>query len=362
MSSNPQAALRNQLKQAGFIDEDTPVPTDTDSPWYLRLMLGIAGWIGALFLLGFAGFGFVFVAESATASVVLGALTCAAAAWIYSHQAHNDSAEQFAFAVSLAGQGLIVFGLVTAVDFEFTLSALIVAGVQVVLFMLIANSQHRTWCALAGLYALTITLSRLGFSTYIATFLAAVFSWLWLRDLHYPLPGSNSRALGYGAALALALVLVTRASVIQSWIYMDSDLYKLHILSGYLSPYIDAVFIAALLLWVTYKLLARHGLALTSLSGIIAITVSLFLALLSIHAPGFSLALIILIVGYANGNRLLTGLGIACLLGYTSQYYFWLEVTLLLKSILLMATGVVLLAGRVLLLQRWPEHAGDEHA
>ena len=43
------------------------------APWYVRVMLGIAGWIGAMFLLGFVGAGFAFVMRSSGAMFVVGA-------------------------------------------------------------------------------------------------------------------------------------------------------------------------------------------------------------------------------------------------------------------------------------------------
>jgi uncharacterized membrane protein len=62
------------------------------------------------------------------------------------------------------------------------------------------------------------------------------------------------------------------------------------------------------------------------------------------------------VLGYANGNRVLAGLGILVLLGYLSYYYYSLETTLLIKSILLMAVGSLLLGVR-LALHRWWHHA-----
>ena len=46
------------------------------------------------------------------------------------------------------------------------------------------------------------------------------------------------------------------------------------------------------------------------------------IALASLAAPGLAPAVAILVLGYANGNRVLTGLGILVLLGYLSYYYY----------------------------------------
>ena len=54
----------------------------------------------------------------------------------------------------------------------------------------------------------------------------------------------------------------------------------------------------------------------------------------------------IVVLGFANGNRVLTGLGIAALLFYVFAYYYLLQETLLFKSGVLLATGFVLLVAR----------------
>ena len=53
MSSAQQ--LWQQLQQQGLVTGDMPPLSNVNSPWYVRVMLGVAGWIGALFLLGFVG-------------------------------------------------------------------------------------------------------------------------------------------------------------------------------------------------------------------------------------------------------------------------------------------------------------------
>ena len=60
----------------------------------------------------------------------------------------------------------------------------------------------------------------------------------------------------------------------------------------------------------------------------------------------------ILLLGFAHGNAVLTALGGMALLVYAGGYYYELDVTLLVKSQVLAATGAVLLALRWVLL-RW---------
>lgn len=60
-------------------------------------------------------------------------------------------------------------------------------------------------------------------------------------------------------------------------------------------------------------------------------------------APGVSLALLWLIVGFAMGHRTLMGFGVLALLAYLARFYYQLDTTLLHKSFVLAATGAWLL-------------------
>jgi uncharacterized membrane protein len=66
----------------------------------------------------------------------------------------------------------------------------------------------------------------------------------------------------------------------------------------------------------------------------------------SFKAPGIATGLTLVLLGYANANRSLVGLGLVALLSYLSAYYYLLESTLLMKSLTLAVTGVVLIAAR----------------
>jgi uncharacterized membrane protein len=112
---------------------------------------------------------------------------------------------------------------------------------------------------------------------------------------------------------------------------------------------------AAVLLGAAVGLLRREGVGLASGRGCLALGAALVVAAASLKAPGLGPAAAMLVIGYANGNRVLAGLGIVALLGYLSHYYYSLQLTLLEKSALLAATGLTLLAARFLLRRIWTE-------
>jgi uncharacterized membrane protein len=80
--------------------------------------------------------------------------------------------------------------------------------------------------------------------------------------------------------------------------------------------------------------------------------VTLLASLPALWTPGILAAVIVIVLGFRRGNRLLLGLGAAFLVVFLIAFYYYLDVTLLVKSLLLLATGLLLLGLRALLLRR----------
>lgn len=355
MNDAEPTGLWAQLRQAGLAEGELPAATDAVTPWYIRTMLGIAGWIGAMFLLAFIAAGFAFVMKSVAASLLLGAMLCVAAAALFRLKANNDFASQFAFAVSLAGQGLIFSAFVQHWSAHFNLIASAMLLLETALFLAIANFLHRVWVASYGIYAAVFILNDLGLHAYTPALLLAAFAWLWLNEFSLPQRASLLRALGYGLTLLVLLTLFF--SAIHGMDFFPARGNSAHLTA--IDPWIGAGLIGAVLLASVLQLLDREGAPATTGMGRAALGAAAILALLSLKAPGIGIAVTILLVGHAQGNSVLTGLGILGLLAYLAHYYYALDLTLLEKSALLTCSGAALLAARLALKRIWPE---ERHA
>jgi hypothetical protein len=142
MSSEARLATWARLAAAGLVRGDPPAPTRTRSPWYVRLMQGGSGWLGAMLLLGFAGGMFPDLFEEAPAALLGGVVACLAAAATIRGSRDSDFAGQLGFAVSLAGQALIAHGLWQLLDSRLAVVAAAMAGVMLVLFVLVPQFLH----------------------------------------------------------------------------------------------------------------------------------------------------------------------------------------------------------------------------
>ena len=345
------AALWQKLAVSGIVQGELPQAAAERSSWPVRIMLGIAGWIGALCLLIFTGLAFESIFEKAAVALGVGILVCAAATALFRAAPENDFASQFGFAVSLAGQGLILFGLASGIDGKSTASvALMASAVQAVLFWVVPSYLHRVWTAASGACALALALTDLGLVAFAPGLLTAACAWVLLKEFDLAKHGSLARAAGYGSAVAVVVVAVLHSGVWFSWL-IDQPKVPL---GGPWGVWIGAAFTGAVLIWAVLRLLAREGLAMESGQARIAIIGALVIALLTLKASGIGPAVAVLVLGFANGNRVLAGLGILGMLLYLSQYYYSLQLTLLEKSLLLACTGIALLGVRLALHRYWP--------
>lgn len=359
MSSAARTELWARLKQAALVEGDMPDPGEARVPWFVRIMLGIAGWIGALFLLGFVGVAFAFVMKNSGAAVLVGAGACFAATMIFRAAPKSDFMAQFGLAVSLAGQALLLFGFSQWLPrHSGTGLALVVALQEAALFVLIPNYLHRVLAAWGGSLALLWLLMNAGLHAFVPAAATAAFLWVWLSEFEHARHGALLRAGGYGLALAAVQAAVMHGGI-GSWILHVGLHFEL---AGLWTIWAGKLASAAVLVWAVFKLLRREGLALDSGQGRVALAGAVILGAASFEAPGVGPAAAILVVGYANGNRVLAGLGIFALLGYLSHYYYALQTTLLVKSAILAATGVALLAARLAMRRWWPEAEEVSHA
>jgi hypothetical protein len=355
MSSFDRAALWARLREAALVEGDAPPPKPLQAPWFVRTMLGIAGWIGALFLLGFVAVGLDALIDTPAAWTVSGALVCAGAVLLFRQGFDNDFLDQFAFATSLAGQGMIVMGLDELVKWtdprgSLAIVAILMAAVQAILFFLAPDFLHRVWTAWTCGIALTVALASWYLHPYAPALLTAALLWVWLAEIGYPRQGARLRPGGYGLTLAAMTAELLR-KLTETPFWTNEEAVKLQMLHLWLG----AAAGGAALVWAVFRLIRREGVPVDSAPGRIALAAALILAAASLWAPGLAPMIAILVVGYANGNRVLTGLGILGLLGYLSYYYYSLEMTLLQKSALMVGVGAALLLARLALHRWWPE-------
>jgi uncharacterized membrane protein len=343
------------LSGANLVEGDMPTLTDNVTPWYVRVMLGAGGFIGALFLLGFVGAGFYFIMKSGGLSVFFGVTMCVVSTVIYSKKSSSDFASQFAFTLSLAGQVLLIFGLSKLLPSSGRIVASLVFVIQCSLFILISSFQHRVFSAVIGLYALIYIFNSYGLYLYMHIILFAVCAAIWLQEFKYPKHASYLRALGYGSAVLLFYNLIGGGGL---WLVMSvlrgDDVSSLFLSSEW-TVWLRQSLIGIVMLASVITLLKRHGIPDTSKDMRLIVFATVTFLLITVKLPAISIIITLLIISFAHGNQVLLGLSGIALIIFMSRYYYFLNVTLLEKSAILILAGFVLLALRYGIRFIWPD-------
>ncbi|MDR1529156.1 MAG: DUF4401 domain-containing protein [Burkholderiales bacterium] len=352
--------LWNTLHAAGFTRQAEMPAVAPRAPWYMEAMLFIALWTGAAFVV----IAFVAFAEDSPAAYLFFGLPLSAlACWLFRAYPAHFFLGQLAHAVSLCGAGLILFALFEEVR-GYEAQLYLSLALALLVFCAMNNFVQRLVAVSAALFVVTALChyywkdARFLWLEWLYAGCVFAFVLVWQREmqtLRYP-RSQIWRSVGYALALFLlvamnfSLMLASNSGWIDSRGITEATresalvMLALRVLSG------------LTLFWFAAWLLRREKLSFSRRPALILLGLALGVALLGMKMPGIAVALLILVTGFAANAPVLLGIGVVMLLNVFAQYYYWLEVSLLYKSLYLLLTGGVLLACRLAL--RWRE-TGD---
>lgn len=359
LQSNNQLSSQqaDSLINANQAERLLPANNSVDRAWYIKLFIGLSAWIAAIFLIAGVS-GLAFIADGITMAIA-GLVLLGAALTLKWMRRQSIFWGQFAFALSLTGQGLFFGGITQIIldNFRYweqsavSQIALIVIATQILLFFIFPDTVHRLlsviFASLAGILLIgnelvDWTLPSQQMNKLLGTlpsFLLMLFAlglfWVWQRrtkffasrwhELHAP--------LGYGLAIVMFFVAI-------SALFID-DIVGINTRLLWLASIGLALLLAHLGMQVVDEFSGEFGQPLLmKLSIIIAIA----LLLIPLHeTPGIWAALLALALSFQQNGRLLLGLASLFLLFFIGFYYYSLDITLLNKSYALIGSGLLLL-------------------
>ncbi len=344
------------LVQAGVVEGQTPELPKLDSPWFVKLLLAFSGWLAAIFLLGFVSLGIQFLMESSTASFITGSVMIVGAFSIL-RMPKNEFFEHLALAVSLAGQALIVMAIFDISTNSESMIWILISLLQIMLVIIMPNFIHRVFSSFFATYALFMSLTFIGMPYLFSSIVLFLVAWIWLNEFRYPRQIKKIQAIGYG--LVLALIQIKGADYFGYGILVwQADHLQIELWG---QPWVDEVLAGSVALYVVWQLLLRHGQTILSRHSVIVLLGTFFIAIVSLEAPGITVGMVIILLGFAGSNRMLLSLGIMSLIFYISSYYYLLDATLLAKSQTLFIIGLVVLIVRWLVLSFNPSEKATEN-
>lgn len=318
------AQLKDELVRRRLIEPSADdVPDTTEGrPWFIGIVLGASGWVAGVCVLVFLGT--LFEPDSPIATGVIGLLLLAAAFALYAADRGSQFFDQFALALSIAGQLAMVWAALDASDSD-AVTAALTCAMQIVLLFAMPNPFAKTistffaCCA----WALAVRFGWWGSISYDAVrqvaLAPALIGWfvVWL-----PIIGithaliSNERRWMPGAARRIARPALTGLLIslgLATWISEPFD---------------------SLMFWSDQP--RTNWLALWPLLG----------------AAG---ALLAAVYAFRLRSRALIGVASVGALLHVGQFYYLLGLSLLTKSCIMFGVGVL-----ALLAATWLQRRGSE--
>lgn len=330
-----------QLQESDALNLEAPETKGAQSPWYVRFFIGISAWIAAILLIAFLVIARILTSEGG--AIGIGIFFCVIAVALNFANRRNDFLGQLVLALALAGGALLVGGL--AVSLKNTIATALCAIVlESALLVLLRDRVHRflaTIFIIAAFVVIIFDLKQYETIHVLLGLLAGIVVVLFWRENDLLTRGMSEilYPVSYGIVIAVFGLLLLPLSIPQTesfpirWWWLSAAL----------------LFVA--LLFSIVQIARGLEVRMASWKFIILLLVCAALVIPATRMPGIFAALVFLVVGFWRNHRVMVGLAGLFLVIYIGAYYYALEWTLLQKSLALLASGVLLLALRFVLLR-----------
>ncbi len=364
------------LQNQGIVEGEIPKNTIKD-PWYVTAMLAIAGLFTSIFILGIFlfSFAFIFIAflldglnsfDAFIIDIIGGLLVLVGGTILY--RKRNAYLETMGFSLSILGQFLIFFSLFILKSnflglFKYQeslgttlggipIEILIFGLLEIILVVIISNFLHRvvvTFVA-SGVFV-RIFVEFKGDSIYLINpylyiymlFIMFLTAWFWVNEFRYSKKIELFQAIAYGLTVFLIGTEFFNVFAYSQYRYELGNVDNIRNITDMASGIV--------LCYVVWQMFEKSKTPNLSFK-IGALIIAILIGILSAKINGLAVAIMIVVLGFSASNLVLTGLGVISFLAFISHYYYYLEITLLEKSMYLLITGLGLLFARWLLLKK----------
>ena len=340
MQSGGAQRLWEALDSVGIVAGDRLPRESSAVPWYVSFLLGFSGWLAALLLLAVVALLLKDTLNDGPALLVIGLLMCLGA-FALSVRSNGAFSAQFALALSLAGQVAVLFGLHLMLGWGNKTVGFAMAVFELALFFAIGGGVHRVWAAAAATLALLYGIGGVEHGPVTLSVVLLATALVWFGEFRYPRYAAHFQAIGYGLVFVLFGLVAVGA---MDWAAVQSTFEASDAPAGRLTGHrlTSSFWVTAVVIAVALMICFEQKIALAS-SGKVLLTLACLVATTALWAPGVGTGFIILILGLAHSNRILTAIGGAALLIFLGHFYYSVDLSLMYKGVALMVTGGVVL-------------------
>lgn len=320
-----------------------------EMPWYLRLLMGGAAWVGALFLLGTVLGIVALVLGDRVDVAALGLGLGLMPAGVRLRAARGrELLRQASLVCVIAGQ-LLVLGAVGSLATPAVVALAAIAS-SAALIAVFDEPAYR----FGGACAIVAALLFLAFDLHIpyamglvtaVTAVVPIAIWRFWPAAAGPLPVRLHRILdpiAWACATTACGLLALQAAIeaVTGTAGYSPGFIKLLLPR----PWPLTAMFVALLVWLALRIGREQGSTPTDPAPLVAIAAVVALGALTLSAPAVTGALLFVVLGFDRRRPGLVALAAAFLVGFLGLYYYSLSLTLWQKSIVLVASGAVCLA------------------
>lgn len=336
--TNQDLELWHKLQQEKLVSGEMPPTQIVNNPWYLRVLQGLTGWFAAWFLLGSVFAIFHELLRQESIACVFGVLFIVGAYFIYKLK-DSDFIGQFALAMSLTGQSLCVFAWHNLLeDSSSAWWLMFMMGAS--LAWLMPSFIHRFLSASLAVWSLVVVCISWPIVWLMPALVIGAVTFIWLTESKWLVYSERVRPIAYALTLA-ALNMHSMTLLSPHELASINNHYQ--VANGRFFIPLNEVLLAAVFVLMVAMLLQRYQVAFNSKQGIVALVAAVCVAAISQEAMGLAVAWSFILLGFANSNKVLLAIGTSTFWLYLARYYYILDMTLLNKSYLLIATGMFLL-------------------
>ena len=306
------------------------------APWYVHMFMIIGSWIGVFLIAIFIGF--QVKGSSGGVFATFGVVFTIAAILLYRSNPNSNFVQHLSIPISLLGLICLTIGIALLSKWSARGTAGVVALVELAIFLVYTDAVRRFICMLTIPVALAFVFySKVSLYPYQLVFLILIILvvMLWENQERILKLGNSSFLMPalFGSVTSLLVLLLAT-------VYRDKSMFRTVL--DYNQWWVTTLFITIAFLYVIRNALHRLNQPNQSYA-IFGGALVVLIALLTYHSPGVLASLMVLIIAYSHGSRILFSVAAVFLIVFMSAYYYNLGISLLYKSFSLMASGVVVL-------------------
>lgn len=320
------------------------------TPWFVSALIAVSAWLSVIPFLAF-----IFLShlvEEPISAIIVGFVLLIGSVILHNSKGHILFLDQLSLALNLTGQVLLIVGIASE-NKDVVTVCLAILFMEMLLIQMYSDHILRFLSVLIATVAVLVLIYdfKLYQGIHILIVLIAMGAvWFWIREASHltdKVMASLHQPLAYAFIIALQMILLL--SILPN--------------SKFIPPvtwWHSSFSLTILLLALEYYILRSNNITTFSMNTYTILAGTLLVALLLYQSPGIIASLIVLVLGLQRGNRVLIGLALVFLSIFLIAYYYYLDITLLMKSISLMSAGLVLLGLRFMLKHILPLSEGGQ--